>query len=159
MRLITKFIILTLLMLLGYGAAWGGAVVTRDQYGIPAIKADTEEQLFEEFGYITAVDRLWQMEVNKRWGRGALAEIFGPNLVPVDMQNRLMNYTEEEYRVMYDQVSADGKKFYAAYLKGANRRVDEVLADPKLMPMEFLALKLEPQHFTVSDIFAFFRNC
>ena len=158
MRLITKFIILTLLMLLGYDAAWGGAVVTRDQYGIPAIKADTEEQLFEEFGYITAVDRLWQMEVNKRWGRGALAEIFGPNLVPVDMQNRLMNYTEEEYRVMYDQVSADGKKFYAAYLKGANRRVDEVLADPKLMPMEFLALKLEPQHFTVTDIFAFFKE-
>jgi penicillin amidase len=158
MRLFTKFIILTLLMLMGFGTAWGGAEVTRDQYGIPSIKADTEEQLFEEFGYITAVDRLWQMEVNKRWGRGTLAEIFGPNLVPSDMQNRLMNYTEEEYQAMFDQVSADGKKLYAAYLKGVNRRVDEVLADPKIMPMEYLALKLKPQHFTFSDSFAFIKE-
>ena len=157
MRLITKFIILTLLMVMGFSAAWGGTEVTRDQYGIPSIKADTEEHLFEEFGYITAVDRLWQMEVNKRWGRGTLAEIFGPNLVPVDMQNRLMNYTEDEYQAMFDQVSADGKKLYTAYLKGVNRRVDEVIADPKLMPMEYLALKLKPQHFTVADMFGFKR--
>jgi penicillin amidase len=158
MRLIAKFIVLTLLMAMGLSTAWGGTAVTRDQYGIPSIKADTEEELFEEFGYITAVDRLWQMEVNKRWGRGTLAEIFGPNLVPADMQNRLMNYTEDEYKAMFDRVSADGKNLYTAYLKGVNRRVDEVLADPKLMPMEYLALKLKPQHFTVSDIFGFIKE-
>ena len=158
MRLFTIFIILTLLMLMGFGTALGGVEVTRDKYGIPSIKADTEAQLFEEFGYITAVDRLWQMEVNKRWGRGTLAEIFGPNLVPSDMQNRLMNYSEAEYQAMFDQISADGKKLYTAYLKGVNRRVDEVLADPKLMPMEYLALKLKPQHFTVSDSMAFIKE-
>jgi penicillin amidase len=136
----------------------GGVTVTRDQYGIPSIEADSEEELFEEFGYITATDRLWQMEVNKRWGSGTLAEIFGPNLVPSDMQNRLMNYTADEYRLMFDQVSPQGKKLYTAYLKGVNRRVDEVLANPKLMPMEFLALKLNPQHFTISDIFGFIKE-
>ena len=158
MRGIIKFLILMLLLLISFGTAWGGAEVTRDKYGIPSIKADTEEQLFEEFGYITAVDRLWQMEVNKRWGRGTLAEIFGPNLAPSDMQNRLMNYTEAEYQAMFDRVSADGKKLYMAYLKGVNRRVDEVLADPKLMPMEYLALKLKPQHFTVADVFGFIKE-
>jgi penicillin amidase len=145
-------------MVMGLGSAWGETAVTRDQYGIPLIKADTEEQLFEEFGYVTAVDRLWQMEINKRWGRGTLAEIFGPKLVPSDMQNRLMNYTEDEYQTMFDQVSSDGKMFYTAYLKGVNRRVDEVLADPKLMPMEYLALKLQPQHFTVADSFGFIKE-
>jgi penicillin amidase len=161
MRLTTGIIgiiIIALMMTTGPGGAWGGVEVTRDQYGIPSIKAETEEELFEEFGYITAADRLWQMEVNRRWGRGTLAEIFGANLVPVDMQNRLMNYTEEEYQSMFDQVSSDGKNFYRAYLRGVNRRVDEVNADPKLMPMEYLALKLKPGHFTVSDIFGFMKE-
>ena len=155
---ITTLMVLGILILMGFASAWGTVEVTRDQYGIPSIKADTEEQLFEEFGFITAVDRLWQMEVNKRWGRGTLAEIFGPNLVQSDMQNRLMNYTEDEYRVMFEQHSTDAQKLYTAYLKGVNRRVDEVLADPKIMPMEYLALKLKPQHFTASDILAFFKS-
>jgi penicillin amidase len=158
MKLLSKTMIFALVMLTVTGIAWGGATVTRDQYGIPSIKADTEEELFEEFGYITATDRLWQMEVNKRWGSGTLAEIFGPNLVPSDMKNRLMNYTEDEYQLMFDQVSPQGKKLYTAYLKGVNRRVDEVLANPKLMPMEFLALKLKPKHFTTSDIFNFIKE-
>ena len=114
MKLLSNLILLTLTMVLGISVAWGNVSVTRDQYGIPSITADTEEELFEEFGYITAVDRLWQMEVNKRWGRGTLAEIYGPKLVPSDMQARLMGYTEEEYQTMFDQVSPDGKNFTKA---------------------------------------------
>ena len=129
MKLFSNLIILTLTMVLGISAAWGSVSVTRDQYGIPSITADSEEELFEEFGYTTAMDRLWQMEVNKRWGRGTLAEIFGPKLVPSDMQARLMGYTEDEYQNMFDQMSSDGQKFLTAYLRGANRRVDEVLAN------------------------------
>ena len=158
MKLFTKLMIMTILMVMVFSVAWGNVTTTRDQYGIPSIQADTEEQLFEEFGYITAVDRLWQMEVNKRWGRGTLAEIFGPNLIPSDMQNRLMNYTEDEYQAMFERVYAHGRKLYIAYLKGVNRRVDEVLASPKLMPLEYTALKLEPQHFTVTDVFAFVKE-
>jgi len=158
MRLITTITALALLILMGFTSAWGAVEVVRDQYGIPSIKADTEEELFEEFGYTTAVDRLWQMEINKRWGRGTLAEILGPNLVPSDMQNRLWDYTEDEYRTMFEQHSADARKLYMAYLRGVNRRVNEVLADPKIMPMEYLALKLKPQHFTSSDILAYFKS-
>ena len=158
MKLFSNLIILTLTMVLGISAAWGSVSVTRDQYGIPSITADSEEELFEEFGYTTAMDRLWQMEVNKRWGRGTLAEIFGPKLVPSDMQARLMGYTEDEYQNMFDQMSSDGQKFLTAYLRGANRRVDEVLANQKLMPMEYLALKLKPKHFTVADSFGFSKE-
>jgi len=158
MKLIASSIILVLLIVMGFSIAWGSATVARDQYGIPSITADTEEELFEEFGYITAVDRLWQMEINRRWGKGTLAEIFGPNLVPSDMQNRLMNYTEDEYRAMFAQHSADTRNLFTAYLKGINRRVDEVLAEPKIMPMEYLALKLKPQHFVASDILAFWKS-
>jgi penicillin amidase len=155
MKVFLNGVLISIILLLVVTSAWGDVSVSRDQYGIPSITADTEEELFEEFGYIAAVDRLWQMEVNRRAGQGTLAEIFGPNLIPSDMQARLMGYTDEEYQVMFDQVSSDGKKFFSAYLKGVNRRVDEVLADQTLMPMEYRALKLKPQHFTVADIFGF----
>ncbi|CAB1082348.1 hypothetical protein D1AOALGA4SA_9973 [Olavius algarvensis Delta 1 endosymbiont] len=158
MKLIASSVILVLLVVTGFSTAWGSATVARDQYGIPSITADTEEALFEEFGYVTAVDRLWQMEVNRRWGKGTLAEIFGPNLIPSDTQNRLMNYTEDEYRAMFAQHSADTRNLFTAYLKGVNRRVDEVLADPTIMPMKYLALKLKPRPFTASDILAFWKS-
>ena len=136
---------------------WGGSVVTRDQYGIPAIQADTEEELFEQFGYVIAVDRLWQMEVNKRWGRGTLAEIFGPKLIPADMQTRLLDYTDEEYQAIFDKLSGDARKVWEAYFRGVNRRVDEVLADPTLLPMEYMALKIKPRHFSVIDGLGYFK--
>ncbi len=158
MKVLFRGILISIILLLIVTSAWCNVFVIRDQYGIPSITADTEEELFEEFGYIAAVDRLWQMEVNKRWGRGMLAEIYGPKLVPSDMQARLMGYTDEEYKVMFDQVSPDGKKFFSAYLKGVNRRVDEVLSNIKLMPMEYQTLKLTPQHFTVADIFGFTKE-
>jgi len=157
MRVFIKVLFIVMGVMLMGTPVWGKATVTRDQYGIPSIQADTEEALFEEFGYVTAVDRLWQMEVNKRWGRGTLAEIFGPKLIPADTQKRLMGYTDEEYEIMFEQVSKDGQKSYLSYLNGVNRRVDEVLADPKQLPMEYHALKLKPQHFKVSDIFGFFK--
>ncbi len=115
MKQFIRILLLALSLALVAGQAWGKVTVTRDQYGIPSIQADTEEELFEEFGYVTAVDRLWQMEVNKRWGRGKLAEIFGSKLVPADMQQRLMGYTDEEYQAMFDKSSPDSKNFYLAY--------------------------------------------
>jgi len=136
-------------------AAWGKATVMRDSYGIPFIQADTEEELFESFGYTTAVDRLWQMEVNKRWSRGILAEVLGPKLVPADMQTRAMGYTDQEHRSMFEGLPADVKKLVTAYLKGANRRVEEVVRDPRLLPMEYHALKFKPQSFQVEDVLAF----
>jgi penicillin amidase len=137
--------------------AWAGYTVMRDTYGIPTIEADTEEELFEQFGYVTATDRLWQMEVNKRFGRGTLAEIFGPKLVPSDMQTRLMGYTEAEYQAMLEKVSPHVRMMIAAYFRGVNRRIDEVLNKPELLPMEYLALKIKPQHFTEIDFMAFFK--
>jgi penicillin amidase len=150
-RILILFFSITLVAL----PAWGKVTVTRDQYGIPRIQADAEQELFEEFGYVVAVDRLWQMEVNKRWGLGALAEVFGPKLIPADMQTRLIGYSNEEYQTIFEKLSLEYQKFLVAYLKGVNRRVDEVLKDPRLLPMEYLVLKFKPQHFTVVDSLAF----
>ena len=51
--------------------------VRRDERGIPYIEATNDEDLYFAQGYVTASDRLWQMDLMRRTGRGELAEILG----------------------------------------------------------------------------------
>jgi len=148
-------IMLCAAFLLAVCPAWGKAKVTRDKYGIPSIQADTEEELYEAYGYTTAVDRLWQLEVHKRMGRGTFAEIFGPKLVGMDSKARLEGYTEAEYQAIFKKIPSDFQKLLQAYINGINRRVSEVLKNPRNLPMEYLALKLKPVPFTTTDSLSF----
>ena len=48
--------------------------VDRDAWGIPHIQASSPEDLAEAQGYVTAQDRLWQMDLLRRAARGQLSE-------------------------------------------------------------------------------------
>jgi penicillin amidase len=47
--------------------------VRRDAHGVPHIEAANESDLFEAQGYVTAQDRLWQMDAFRRNADGTLA--------------------------------------------------------------------------------------
>jgi len=53
-------------------------MVRRDAHGVPHIDAATGRRSSRGAGYVTAQDRLWQMDVTRRYINGELAEIFGP---------------------------------------------------------------------------------
>ena len=55
--------------------------VTRDSHGVPTIEASSLNDLFFAQGYVTAQDRLWQMDVMRRFGSGELSEILGEVLL------------------------------------------------------------------------------
>src|SRR6185503_12317799 len=59
-------------------------MVRRDERGIPYIEAKNDEDLYFVQGYITASDRLWQMDLSRRTARGEIAEIFGRDAVDSD---------------------------------------------------------------------------
>ena len=48
-----------------------------DPFAIPYISAENEADLFFAQGYLHAQDRLWQMDLNRRFFSGRLAEVFG----------------------------------------------------------------------------------
>ncbi len=121
---------------------------TRDTWGIPSIQGQGKVDVYEEFGYVMAVDRLWQFETNRRFSQGKLSEIYGPRLVPADMQTLLMGYSDEEYQMIFDTFSPDSKKLIGAYVQGVNRRIEEVLADATLLPLEFQVLHRSCRHCT-----------
>src|SRR5207253_10593682 len=51
--------------------------IRRDERGIPYIEAANDDDLYFAQGYVTAGDRLWQMDLLRRTVRGELSEIFG----------------------------------------------------------------------------------
>ena len=53
------------------------AEVLRDGYGVPHIFAADEHDLFFLQGFVTAQDRLWQMDIYRRAASGRLAEVLG----------------------------------------------------------------------------------
>ena len=66
--------------------------IIRDKQGIPHIFAKNDDDLFFAQGYVMAQDRLWQLEMWRRWREGRLAEIFGPKAFDYDARARLMMF-------------------------------------------------------------------
>src|SRR5882672_7016072 len=62
--------------------------VIRDTYGVPHIYAQTAHDLFFLQGYVTAQDRLFQMDLYRRAGSGRLAEVLGEPALDADRQMR-----------------------------------------------------------------------
>ena len=64
--------------------------VARNAQGVPSIHATRMEDLLFAQGYVTAQDRLWQMDTLRRHAAGELAEILGPGLVLHDEMQRYL---------------------------------------------------------------------
>src|SRR5215813_5617533 len=66
--------------------------ILRDRWGVPHIYASTVHDLFFAQGYITAKDRLFQIDLWRRIGTGKLAEVLGPAAVERDKLARAVNF-------------------------------------------------------------------
>src|SRR5512146_265053 len=64
--------------------------VVRDAQGVPHISAANLPDLLFAQGYVTAQDRLWQMDLLRRNGAGEMAEVFGPSLLQHDQQELIL---------------------------------------------------------------------
>ena len=62
--------------------------VYTDNYGVPHIYAETEQDLFFAAGYIAARDRLFQLSMVSLAVRGGLASVLGPEYLDKDIYFR-----------------------------------------------------------------------
>src|SRR6266849_265967 len=126
--------------------------IRRDERGIPYIEAKNDEDLYFAQGYITASDRLWQMDLFRRTARGELAEVLGagPNNVALeqDKQHRLIGFAHEA-DAEAAQTSPQSRTLLEAYAKGVNAY--SVSLDAKSLPPEFQIIQYKPRPWTPSD--------
>lgn len=126
--------------------------VRRDERGIPYIEAANDSDLYFAQGYVTASDRLFQMELFRRSARGELAEIFGAgpqgSVLEGDKQHRLYGFAH----LAEAQAARLSPKLRAAlesYTSGVNAYIATL--DAKSLPPEFQILQLKPRPWQVSD--------
>src|SRR5260370_23785792 len=93
--------------------------ILRDRWGVPHIYAQTVEDLFFAQGYITAKDRLFQIDLWRRIGTGKLAEAIGASAVDRDRLARAVRFrgSMEQEWLGY---SPDTKRIATAFTSGIN---------------------------------------
>ncbi|MDH3709087.1 MAG: penicillin acylase family protein [Cyclobacteriaceae bacterium] len=122
-----------------------------DEWGIPHIYAQNEQDVYFALGYVHAQDRLFQMEMLRRVGGGRLAEIFGPDLADTDQFMRTIGINEMAKSSAETYLSADTlpvQQGALAYLAGVNRFMKDGPTPP-----EFSILDIPKEEFTTVDLY------
>ena len=131
--------------------------VARDGWGVPHITAQNQHDLFFSQGYVTAEDRLFQMEFNRSVAQGKLAALFGAgtnnSLVDADAFLRtldLYHSANVELGALDPSVRAE----LQAYADGVNAFV---ATHQHTLPLEFTILGVSWQPWTPLDSLAYGR--
>jgi penicillin amidase len=124
--------------------------IIRDEWGVNHIYADNQHDLFFAQGYAAAKDRLFQFEIWRRQATGTVAEILGERELKRDIGTRLFKY-RGDMREEMNHYHADGEEIINAYTQGVNAYIEEILATPDQLPIEFKILNIVPEKWT-SDV-------
>jgi penicillin G amidase len=98
--------------------------ISRDDAGIPHIRASTSHDLFFAQGYVHAQDRFWQMDTWRHIGAGRLSEMFGDGQVETDMFLRTLGF-ERLAAEAYAEAPPDAREALDAYADGVNAYLEE----------------------------------
>ncbi len=124
-------------------------VVRRDAHGVPHIDAQNQHDLFLAQGYVTAQDRLWQMDMFRRNAEGDLAQIMGPALVKHDETERVFEIRRTAERI-YKNMPAAERARLDDYARGVNLYIAQCERSDTL-PVEFKLLLYRPKPWTDVD--------
>ncbi|MFB9845355.1 penicillin acylase family protein [Mucilaginibacter ginsenosidivorans] len=128
----------------------GKVVIHYDEHRIPHIFAENDHDLYYAQGYITAHDRLWEMDIQTRSASGRLSEVVGVKALEVDRYHRRIGMTygaENTLRgMMKNPVS---KMMIGAYSDGVNSFIHHL--SKKDYPLEFKLLDYAPEEWKPID--------
>lgn len=121
-------------------------VVALDQFGVPTITAESHLDGYRALGYMTARDRLFQMDLLRRRGSGRLAEIFGEPMISADTEQRVLGF-ESVAREVVERLPINQREVLEAYAEGVNSAIDGMI----VAPFEFLLLGYRPERWRIED--------
>ncbi|MEU7382304.1 penicillin acylase family protein [Streptomyces sp. NPDC042207] len=96
--------------------------VYRDDWGIPHLRADGAAELARAQGRVTALDRSWQLEVERHRAQGTSASFLGPSAVPWDRFARRARLDDTARRCFtaLERRDAETADWVRAYVDGVN---------------------------------------
>jgi len=121
--------------------------VTRDALGVPHIKAQTLEDALFTQGYVTAEDRMWQLDTLRRLPAGDLSEIIGVATLETDRESRRLRLRRLAEQI-YTQFSPADRASFSAYARGINAYIE---SHHGRYGLEFRLLNYDPRPWSVVD--------
>ena len=125
------------------GAVDSPVSVSRDQWGVTHIRANSTADCYYALGYAMAQDRLWQMDYRRRLARGRVAEVLGPAHLKEDRLNRTIGLGRSADLSTY---SEEVEMVLGAFSTGVNTWIEA-----RSWPVEFDLLEYEPELWSASD--------
>lgn len=115
-----------------------------DEQGIPHIFAENNHDLYFAQGYITAKDRLWQLDFQTRYAAGRLSEVIGDQAIELDRYQRRMGMTYGAENMLTEaNKDPQSKAILEAYTEGINAYISQL--KPADYPIEFKILDYKPE--------------
>ncbi|WDF02551.1 penicillin acylase family protein [Shouchella hunanensis] len=116
--------------------------VYRDDQGVPHIEANNDYDLYFAQGFVTAQDRLFQMDLSRRQASGQLAEVIGESMLDQDRYFRTfgLRRAAEASEAAYDEETYG---YLEAYAAGVNAFMERAIDNGEL-PIEFRLAGYEP---------------
>ena len=121
--------------------------VTRDNHGVPTIEAANLRDLLFAQGFVTAQDRLWQMDMMRRFAAGELSEILGEATVKIDREQRVLGLRAAAKKSL-QMTSARDASYLQAYAHGVNAFIE---THQSRLPVEFRILRYKPKPWQPED--------
>ena len=122
--------------------------VLRDELGVPYIFAGNTPDLLRAQGFVTAQNRLMQMELFRATWRGELAATFGADALPSDIRMRVLGMRRNGDRHAA-KLDASARAYLQAFADGINAYVQDHGGDH---PIELKVAGLKPGPWSVADL-------
>ena len=122
--------------------------ILRDDRGVPHIIAQSDRDLFFAQGYVEGSDRLFQMDVLRRFVLGELAEVYGARALETDKKERAVP-VRAMVLAQWRRLDARSRVLLGAFSDGVNAATER---EP--LPVEFRILAYRPRPWTPQDSLA-----
>ena len=121
--------------------------VHRDENGMAYVYVQNLEDAFFAQGFVTAQDRLFQMELNRLFSSGRLSELAGEAGLESDIKMRTLGFRREAKKHLAI-LGPEARNMLERYAEGVNAFIQ---ARPDDIPLEFKLAGLAPSAWTPVD--------
>lgn len=123
-------------------------LIRRDEYGIPYIEAQEDQDAWFGIGFCHGQDRAFQIESLLRVVRGTMSELVGPAVLPIDRLSRRIGFAhaaEQQWPLLDEEI----RQMLEAYAQGVNQGCQ---VGCRQSAHEFALLGSQPTPFRGTDV-------
>jgi len=126
--------------------------VIRDEKGMASVHAQSLGDALLAWGFVTAQDRLFQMELTKLFACGRLSELAGEAARALDVRMRTLGFRRNAARHA-GMLDDETQHAFQQYARGVNAYITDCR---DTHPLEFSLAGIRPEPWTVADCLAIF---